>query len=169
MKIDRTGDPDPKLVAAVTVEIVVPHKRLSDLLIGAIEGGSREWYWLDGYVEPKSMPIWVAREKLWKIRHAWYPLAEGGALYITDSMAQTEFTEGPMFYSRRDPAFKDWVQNEVQPTVRKRVDLPAIVKGVQVMARAYPRHFRDFMEENDDASTADVFLQCVVFGKVIYG
>lgn len=42
-------------------------------------------------------------------------------------------------------------------------------QGLQRMARKYPRHFADFMAENDDAITGDVFLQCVVLGEVIYG
>ncbi len=37
------------------------------------------------------------------------------------------------------------------------------------MSSATPKHFQDFMNENDDAETGDVFLQLLVFEKVIYG
>lgn len=30
-------------------------------------------------------------------------------------------------------------------------------------------HFRDFINENDDATTADVWFQLAVFGEVVYG
>ena len=33
----------------------------------------------------------------------------------------------------------------------------------------YRRHYEDVLDGNDDATTGDVFLQLVVFGKVIYG
>jgi hypothetical protein len=46
---------------------------------------------------------------------------------------------------------------------------PADLKrGLKVMAEKYPKHFRDIIEENDDANTADIFLQCVIFGEEVY-
>lgn len=45
----------------------------------------------------------------------------------------------------------------------------ALVLGLRRMADKYPKHFDNFMQENEDAITGDVFLQCVVFGEVIYG
>jgi len=50
-----------------------------------------------------------------------------------------------------------------------RLDLDAIKKGLQVFAVKYPRHFADFITQNDDATTGDVFLQCCCFGDAIYG
>lgn len=44
-----------------------------------------------------------------------------------------------------------------------------LAKGLQIMAEKYPRHFADFLSENGDATTGDVFFQCVVFGDAIYG
>lgn len=47
---------------------------------------------------------------------------------------------------------------------------PAKVKaGIQVMADKAPQHFADWMTENDDAETSDVFLQCILFGEIVYG
>ncbi len=51
----------------------------------------------------------------------------------------------------------------------KVLDRKALLKGLSVMAKDEPRHFADFMSEDDDTITADVFLQCACFGKVIYG
>lgn len=44
-----------------------------------------------------------------------------------------------------------------------------IKKGLQLMAEKAPYHFNNFIEENDDAETADVFGQFVVYGDLIYG
>ena len=46
----------------------------------------------------------------------------------------------------------------------------AVLKeGLTQMAGTYPKHFEDFMNENEDAITGDVFIQCIMFGEVIYG
>jgi hypothetical protein len=44
-----------------------------------------------------------------------------------------------------------------------------IIKGLEVMAEKYNQHFTNFMAENEDAITGDVFLQCCMFGEVLYG
>ena len=45
----------------------------------------------------------------------------------------------------------------------------SIRRGLQTMADKYPRHWSDFVRENEDAITGDVFVQCVVFGEVVFG
>lgn len=49
------------------------------------------------------------------------------------------------------------------------LDRAACERGIAVMAEKYPRHFTDLVTENDDAITADVFVQCALFGDIIYG
>lgn len=44
-----------------------------------------------------------------------------------------------------------------------------VQSGLDVMASKYGRHFADMMNENGDAITADVFIQCCVFGDLVYG
>ena len=51
----------------------------------------------------------------------------------------------------------------------RQLDLKSISEGLNVMATHYPRHFADFLNEAADAVTADVFLQCCLFGELIYG
>ena len=45
----------------------------------------------------------------------------------------------------------------------------AFHRGLQTMADTYPRHMGDIISKNDDATTADVFLQCCLFGQLVYG
>ena len=162
-------DPNPKMVIPITIEHVIEHKRLSDLLVGAFEGGSNGWYWIERFIEPRSMPRWVQNDKLGLPRHAWYPLTRDGGLLVSGRTAQAEETDGPMFLSRRDPAYKQWLHDHVRPTKGKLLNLRAVTRGVQIMAQKYPHHFKAFVDEDDDATTADVFLQCAVLGDVIYG
>ena len=51
----------------------------------------------------------------------------------------------------------------------RRLDLESIADGLNVMATHYPRHFADFLNEAADDLTADVFLQCCLFGELICG
>lgn len=123
----------------VTTRVQV--RRLQDLLCSALEGGSNYWYMIHEEVKPSAMPDRVDEARVYP--HIDYPTNPGGALLIGD---------------REDP--KD---------PPKRLDLPAIQRGIQVMAEKYPKHFGDFMNENDDATTGDVFLQCCLFGQLVYG
>ena len=58
-----------------------------------------------------------------------------------------------------------------EPTEIKycKLNLGKIKKGLTVMAKKEPKHFADFVSEDYDAVTGDVFLQCCLFGKVLYG
>ena len=52
----------------------------------------------------------------------------------------------------------------------KPVDLTmtSLMTGMQVLADKYPHIFADVMNENDDANTADVYVQCCLFGEEVY-
>ena len=58
------------------------------------------------------------------------------------------------------------VQFDQQQTL---VNPESMQRGLSLLAERYPRHFAAFLTERDDAPTADVWLQLVVFGEVIYG
>lgn len=49
------------------------------------------------------------------------------------------------------------------------LDRAALEKGMQIFCDKYPAHFADMVAENDDAITADIYLQCCIFGEAIYG
>ena len=128
-----------------TVSVNVKHEitldRISNLLCSAFEGGSNYWYQIDKFIKPENLSFRTDEEQIY--RHLDYPLNEGGALIISD-------LEG----------------DEDEP---KRLDLNAVKKGLQIMAEKYPRHMGEFLNDNDDAETGDVFLQCCLFGDAIYG
>ena len=50
-----------------------------------------------------------------------------------------------------------------------RLDRKALLKGLEVMREKYSHHFVDAVNGNGDAITGDVFLQCAVFGELVYG
>lgn len=50
-----------------------------------------------------------------------------------------------------------------------RLDCAAIERGIKIMKEKYPAHFGNWMSNKEDAETGDVFVQCCVFGEIVYG
>jgi hypothetical protein len=116
---------------------------------------------------------------------------EGGACYwlalkgryFGPGIAYEDFKEGGRFQPQNDYFHPD----ELIPTVdgcgllialsdedeeEERVfdlNVKALRNGLQRMADTQPRHWRDFVEENEDAGTGDIFLQLCLFNEVIFG
>lgn len=44
-----------------------------------------------------------------------------------------------------------------------------LLKGLGVMAQKYPRHYGNWLAGQDDAETGDVFIQCALFGEIVFG
>lgn len=89
---------------------------------------------------------------------------EGGSNYWCQELTPTS--------KRKDPyeAMLDGFVLVDGEDGKKHTVTPAMIKtAVQIFPLQEPHHFGDFMSENDDATTADVFLQLCVFGKTIYG
>jgi hypothetical protein len=131
----------PQQTLSVSVKHEVSLENISNLLCSAFEGGSNYWYVINEFVEPKALTFRTDKDQVY--RHLDYPLNEGGAVIVGD-MEDTD-------------------------AEAKTLDLKAIQKGLKIMAEKYPRHMSDFVNDNDDAITGDVFLQCCLFGEVIYG
>lgn len=50
-----------------------------------------------------------------------------------------------------------------------RLDWESIVRGLIAMSKQAPHHFFEAANGDGDATTGDVFLQCCLFGEVVYG
>lgn len=49
------------------------------------------------------------------------------------------------------------------------LDKISIAAGLRTMRSKYPSHFGNALADEGDATTGDVFLQCCLFGEVVYG
>lgn len=132
------------------VNVEVDNEKIKGLLCCAFEGGSNYWAKIDSCNLPDnlSMNDFGVGGKF-QTKNYWHwsqiiPLVEGCSLIIEDQECHT--------YGEK------YILN-----------IQAIHKGLQIMANQYPNHFADFMSQQDDATTGDVFLQCCLFGKVVYG
>lgn len=137
--------------AKVAVTMEVPIQRLRDMLTSAFEGGSSYWYTIntDATVYAPGLEYSDFQEggrctdpKRYHHPLEIIPFMQGCALCIMD---------------KEDDEKVHWLGRN------------QLLAGIQVMAEKYPRHFFDMIVENDDAGTGDVYLQCCLFGEVIYG
>ena len=130
--------------STVTLSISLTVEHISDVLCSALEGGSNYWYNIEEYITP---PTWeFSSEPKRDNGFHWaqdYPLNPGGALMMSDK--------------------DDYGQGTVN-----RLDLVTIHKGLTVLAEKYPHHVADILMENADAGTGDAFLQCCLFGEIVY-
>lgn len=132
--------------ATLAVTIAFPLARISDLLSCAFEGGSNYWYSIEKFVGVSNDLTFRSDEKA-VYRHLDYPLNEGHALMVSDAKA---------------------VDSDADKRVEQ-LDLAACRRGLEVMAAKYPQHYSNFLADNEDAETGDVFLQCALFGEIVYG
>lgn len=114
-------------------------ENIHSLLVSAFEGGSNYWYFISESNKDK-----------YNCRFDEVAFQDGGFFIIGDK----EEWDGEKF-----------VNNDL--TVK--VDRAKLEKGFEIFEKNHKKHFADFVSENDDATTADVYLQCVCFGEIIFG
>lgn len=122
------------------VETEVSRKDIYWLLVTAFEGGVGYWAGIKRYVRPAEV-VDVGDEHPQK--YGAFPLSPGGAIILSDVEGEDN---------------EEWA-----------LDLAAIERGLKVMAAMYPEHWVNFRNENADAETGDVFVQCCLFGRLVYG
>lgn len=111
------------------------------LVVGAIEGGSS--YWCRSY-EHLVIPPDVPKDGVVPYGHP-------------------EFWEGDFVikFTYDNPDDDGLISKEIRPE--------NLQVGLQTFADKYPSHYGDWVSENYDAETSDVFLQCLLLGDVVYG
>lgn len=140
-------------IIPVTVRHDITLRDVAYLLCSAFEGGVGYWAQIVGYVEPKTP---VAHMDIGGDKTVYpyvdFPLTPDGAVLIRDVEE-----DGQQPDEGEPDEGKTW-----------RLDYAAVAKGLQVMADKYHKHFHTFLDENGDAETGDVFLQCCLFGEIVY-
>lgn len=149
---------------SVTVQQQIPLQRISDLLVSAFEGGSNYWYLILGFVKPTDLRFGTG-----EYRHCEYPLNPGGAVIVGDREEWYPFlARQEQFKGLKGRTDVDLSPSEPEPQ-KYYLDMNSIQLGLEIMSKKYPKHYADFISERDDADTGDVFLQCCLFGELVFG
>lgn len=140
-------------MSGFTVQRKIEDDTIRGLLCCAFEGGSNYWYQIDEYDFAEGFSIGDFRDgaRFCDPDMYWHPsqlipLHEGCAVIVSS------------------PHDNLGVARKVH-----RLDRKAIQKGLNVMAKKYPRHMEHALSEDYDAETGDVFLQCCLFGGLVFG
>jgi hypothetical protein len=136
---DETENKKLDIARTITVPLSIKVELLTNLLVSAFEGGSTYWLRECDYLSPK----------------------EG---FEAPAYSDEKFwiTGGKMSLFYDDP-------EDEENRAQKDITIEDLLRGATIMAEKNASHFGDLISENDDAITADVFIQCVLFGEVIYG
>lgn len=132
----------------ITTQVEITTEQVANLVVGAVEGGSTDWmnaFWL---IEPREIRltgtgIWYGRA----------PLFSDPRLEIKVLHDEVAVAEGA------DPKM----------ATEKILHLADFENGMKILADQYPHHFNDLLGDNDDAATADAYMQCVCFGEIVFG
>tara|TARA_R100000995_G_scaffold41700_1_gene19410 strand:+ start:353 stop:859 length:507 start_codon:yes stop_codon:yes gene_type:complete len=156
---------------SMSVNIQLEDKQVWFNIVSAFEGGSN--YWIDsieldlpkGFQKAKFNGYYD-ENRISRKTEDWYP-------EVDDMDDLNELREKKLYiYSSQVPLLGGSViikENEGYNHDPVPLNRESLVKGLQVMHDKCRRHFNDMINENGDAITSDVLLQCAVFGDVIYG
>lgn len=148
---------EPK--STINIDITISHQQLEDMLVTALEGGSNYWYRNAGYDIPE--------ERMGEARKQAGSCFLGYAAPFCGGKLTLEVIHDDVLPRRTSSVSYEDVKGGSGETWE--IELEDLVYGCQIMAEKYTRHLMDMVNENHDAETADVFLQCCCFGEVIYG
>lgn len=124
------------------MEQIIKSERRFDMLVGAIEGGSNYWYFLDDAACDIIDKVCPQNDDMAFVERLWKALEGGASIPVRDN------------------------ENE---EVLGEISLSTMTERERVMMEKQPRHFADILGEDDDAITADVWFQFVVMNELIYG
>ena len=137
----------------IKTEIEVTPRRIADLMVTAIEGGIGYWC--------KSVKL-LDHPRTKELESPWY---DDENLYSHDpnSMAAAliSIEVAELDSSSEKNVEGIWI-----------INLASMEKAFVLMQEyGKPKgwHWQNFITENDDAETADVWFQLAVFGEVVYG
>lgn len=130
----------------IDVTVGVNPETVLQLLTSALTDGAAD-YWLTGVSLHKpatSLQTFTENGTVAWPACAWNPV-NGGSIIVTAPHPKTE-------------ADTDYL-----------VDGKVVQNGLAVMASKYPHHFVDVLKQDTDDTTGDVFIQCCIYGDIIYG
>lgn len=140
---------------------ILPKNKIVDIMITAFEGGSN--YWLEVPIAEvdkahafSMIPSNIEEAKQFGMQ----PWASSGDFFST--------SEALAIYAMKSPlTIVEYGTDEPLPNLF--LSSENLIKAIKTMAEEEPVHLQNLLGDVGDAETADVFVQYIVFGKIIYG
>lgn len=114
--------------------------RADDMLSGAIDGASSYWAEIHDIQKPKDF-----------VRNP----------DVHYTMLDYVYQGGSIDVYERN----DWEEPEFLGII----NIQSIADGIHTMLTRFPFHYGNMLNNNDDATTHDVFMQLAVMGDIVYG
>ena len=131
-------------MTTIETKVDITSQQIADLMVTAVEGGIN--YWADGFY-----------------------LESPGDVAPDDEFNGEIWYANPHRYEDPDLRIKVVESGDGDGSTDHFFGQKEIADGLRKMAEKSPSHFADIVNDNQDAITADVFLQYVVFGEIVYG
>ena len=149
--VEPTTGKTESIFHTIKVPQEISEYRVRGLLCGAFEGGSHYWACNASYNLRDGLTIQDFKEGGSEANKVgdYYPSIQLVPFVEGCSVTLEDCEEGTVF--------------------EKVLNRGTMAKGLDVMAEKYPRHFQNFINENDDCETSDVFLQCCLLGEIVFG
>lgn len=125
----------------ITVGVDISIREIQSILVDAFEISIGYWAFVKGYEEPHDLQYQLFPDNV--VKYADYPVNTGGAVIVAEYDEGVEIDE-------------HWL------------NMNAIQKGLQLMAKNYPLNFCDILNGTYDAEDADMLVQLAVLGEVRY-
>lgn len=140
---DETTTPD----AGVPIVLAIPRQRIADLITTALESPVGDWFRKATVLVEGISRETITSEDPWYYQAAYWVQPAAGLVCVVDK--PTDDHPG-----------------------RKIVRMEDFQTALILMATkddgAYCAHFADFLRNNDDAITADLFMQFAIFGEEVF-
>lgn len=131
------------------ITIDIPTDLITDLIITFVESG-----------DPVTQS-WCASFKYdWSVAKLSSKPWNQGPWYAEDAVWDSPFS-----------VIVEVIEDESDPnnTTAYILNNAKLEQGLQIMAEKYPHMFKDIVQDNTDAATADLLMQCALFGEEVYG
>ena len=126
----------------------VTEDRVRDLIVSAFEGGSN--YWIESITTKIGDGL------------VYEDFKEGGRFAVDG-----EYFPGHILVPFHPKCSLEIKNQDEEKSFTLNVD--SMKRGLDLMAKNHANHWSNFVTEDDDADTADVFLQLCLFGEIVYG
>jgi hypothetical protein len=138
----------------VILDIYISPQRIADLIVTAVENNPVTRSWFAGM----DLTAWI---------DATTGLRSGKN--VTQGLSNPWYADPQLYQSGHFAIEIVQIADErTGAAPRHRRTKTELLNAFKVMAQSHRVHFSNFLAENEDATTANVFLQLFAFGDVIY-